>query len=148
MRPSNWDLQLPGQAKAILVDLDGTLALRQGRSPYDWDSVLDDDVNDAVVAVVRAVADAGYAIVVVSGRDEVCRDSSVQWLDQYLSRPYALLMRAHGDNRRDEVVKSEMWQAVQAQGYDVRMAFDDRNRCVDLWRSLGIPTFQVAEGDF
>lgn len=134
--------------KAILVDLDGTLALRQDRSPYDWGSVLGDAINEPVVEVVRAVADLGYAIVIVSGRDEVCREESTLWLNQHLSRPFDLLMRLHGDNRRDEVVKAEMWQVVQSRGYDVQMAFDDRDRCVNLWRSLGIPTFQVAEGDF
>jgi hypothetical protein len=28
------------------------------------------------------------------------------------------------------------------------LIFDDRDRVVAMWRSLGIPCFQVAKGDF
>ena len=31
---------------------------------------------------------------------------------------------------------------------DVFLVFDDRDRVVKLWRSLGLTTFQVADGDF
>lgn len=137
-----------GRSPAVLVDLDGTLALRQGRSPFDWDKVETDVANMPVIVVVQALADAGFAIVVVSGRDAVCRDDSAQWLRNNLQRPFTLHMRVSGDNRRDEVVKREMWETQIEEKHVVTLAFDDRDRCVKLWRSLGIPTFQVAEGDF
>ena len=28
------------------------------------------------------------------------------------------------------------------------LIFDDRNKVVKMWRELGLPVFQVAEGDF
>ena len=31
---------------------------------------------------------------------------------------------------------------------DVFLVVDDRNKVVDMWRSLGLTVFQVAEGDF
>ena len=31
---------------------------------------------------------------------------------------------------------------------DVFLVVDDRDRVVKLWRSLGLTTFQVADGDF
>ena len=31
---------------------------------------------------------------------------------------------------------------------DVFAVFDDRNQVVDMWRSNGLTTFQVADGDF
>ena len=133
---------------AILVDLDGTLALRGSRSPYDWASVSSDTVNEPVMEIVKLLADASYTIIVVSGRDEVCRDDSVQWLDEHLGKQYLLLMRSRGDNRRDELVKAEFWQWITAQGFQVKLALDDRNRCVDLWRAFGVTTLQVAPGDF
>lgn len=120
----------------------------QRRSPFDWDQVGTDAANAPVIAVAQALADAGYAIVVVSGRDAVCRTDSEQWLRENLQRPFTLYMRAGGDYRRDEVVKRELWETHIKGKQDVRLAFDDRDRCVKLWRSLGIPTFQVAEGDF
>jgi len=32
--------------------------------------------------------------------------------------------------------------------HDVFLVVDDRNKVVDMWRSLNLPVFQVAEGDF
>lgn len=147
-KDSGGSASAAGRPPAVLVDLDGTLALRQGRSPFEWDTVATDAANTSVIAVVQALADAGFAIVVVSGRDAVCREDSAQWLRDNLQRPFTLYMRASGDNRRDEVVKREMWETHIRNRHAVSMAFDDRDRCVALWRSLGIPTLQVADGDF
>ena len=32
--------------------------------------------------------------------------------------------------------------------YNVHFVLDDRQQVVDMWRSLGLTVFQVAEGDF
>jgi len=133
---------------AILVDLDGTLALRNERSPFDWHRVSEDSANVPIIDVIQALADKGLVIIVVSGRDEVCRGDSTDWLARYLQRPFILLMRRCGDNRRDEEVKREMWDEHIHPHFNITIAFDDRSRCVDLWRSLGVTTLQVADGDF
>ena len=129
------DPELPA---AVLVDIDGTVALMTGRSPYDWDRVGSDAPNQAVIAAVRAMHAAGYAIVFCSGRDEVSRAETEAWLELYVDVPYeALFMRPGGDNRKDAVVKRE-----------IVGVFDDRHQVVRMWRALGLTVFQVAEGDF
>src|SRR5687767_6710283 len=52
-----------GATRAVLVDIDGTVAVMCDRSPYDESLVGDDTPNEPVVAAVRALANAGYAIV-------------------------------------------------------------------------------------
>ena len=32
--------------------------------------------------------------------------------------------------------------------YNVKFVLDDRNRVVEMWRSLGLTCLQVADGDF
>ncbi len=54
------DPELP---PAVLVDIDGTVALMAGRSPYDWGRVGSDLPNQPVIAAVRAMHAAGHAIV-------------------------------------------------------------------------------------
>lgn len=41
--------------KVWLVDIDGTVALRGERGPFDWDRVGEDKPNGPVIAVVRAL---------------------------------------------------------------------------------------------
>ena len=132
----------------LLVDLDGTLALRQNRSPYDWSRVDEDLPNAPVVWTVMELMRAGLEVVVVTGRDAICRPESEAWLQRVLGFGPKLLMRPVNDYRADYIVKEEIFLTSIKPYYDVRLVLDDRQQCVDLWRRLGLPTFQVAPGDF
>ena len=57
-------------------------------------------------------------------------------------------MRANGDYRADDVIKAEIFQEHILPRYSVAAVVDDRNRVVNMWRSLGLICLQVAEGDF
>jgi predicted kinase len=140
------DRELP---PAVLVDIDGTVALMNGRSPYDMTRVGEDVPNHAVVAAVRAMHAAGNAIVFCSGRDDSCRDETEAWLDLYVGVPYeGLFMRAFGDSRKDAIVKREIFDGEIRDRWRVIGVFDDRQQVVRMWRALGLTVFQVAEGDF
>lgn len=139
----------PGTPCAILVDLDGTVALRQDRGPYDMTRVGEDLPNKPVIEAVRAMAAAHYTVIFCSGRTEEARMQTEMWLDANYRRPYArLLMRADGDNRADWQVKAEIFDREIRDRYDVTCVFDDRTTVVSMWRSLGLTVFQVADGDF
>jgi predicted kinase len=140
------DPELPA---AILVDIDGTVALMDGRSPYDWSKVGSDLPNQQVITAVRAMHAAGNAIVFCSGRDAVCRPETEAWLDLYVGVPYeALFMRPEGDTRKDAVVKREFFETEIRDRWRIAGVFDDRRQVVRMWRTLGLTVFQVAEGDF
>ena len=133
----------------VLVDIDGTVALMNGRSPYDMTRVGEDIPNESVIAAVRAMHAAGYGIVFCSGRDDSCRAETEAWLDLYVGVPYeALFMRAAGDSRRDSIVKREIFDREIRDRWRVTGVFDDRQQVVRMWRELGLTVFQVAEGDF
>lgn len=134
---------------AWLVDLDGTLALMDGRSPYDWHRVGEDAVNEPVLEIVDALSHPVRPhIVIVSGRDAVCRPETEAWLDEH-EIPYdALFMRPEGDTRKDAVVKLELFRTQIAPRYHVRGVLDDRDQVVEMWRSLGLMCAQVAPGAF
>ncbi|GAA0540150.1 hypothetical protein GCM10010172_21750 [Paractinoplanes ferrugineus] len=139
----------PDLPPAVLVDIDGTVALMAGRSPYEWSRVGEDNPNPAVIAAVRAMHAAGYAVVFCSGRDEVCRPETEAWLELYVGVPYeALFMRPAGDSRKDAIVKREIFDSQVRDRWRVAGVFDDRQQVVRMWRALGLTVFQVAEGDF
>jgi hypothetical protein len=133
---------------AALVDFDGTLSLRGERGPYEWARVSEDLPNLPVIETVRALSHATFSIVVISGRDERCREESLKWIANHLGFEVPLFMRSCSDSRPDFVIKEEIYRARVEPFWNVQLAIDDRQQCVDLWRRLGIVTFQVAEGDF
>ncbi len=140
----------------ILVDLDGTLCERTpedqgGRSPYDESRVVEDTVCRPVLDVITMFAWTGHRIIFMSGRSTLCRIDTEAWLTEHLPEDVeyeALFMRPAGDTRRDWVVKAELFDLYVRHRYRVRLVLDDRNQVVRMWRAIGLPCFQVADGDF
>jgi len=139
----------PDLPAAVLVDIDGTVALMNGRGPYEWSRVGGDLPHQSVITAVRAMHAAGNAIIFCSGRDEVCRVDTQAWLELYVDVPYeGLFMRPAGDSRKDSIVKREIFDDEIRDRWRIVGVFDDRQQVVRMWRALGLTVFQVAEGDF
>lgn len=140
---------VPGAPKAVVVDVDGTVAVIGDRSPYDSTMVHLDTPNAPVIAAVRAMHAAGHAVVFCSARTDDCREATEKWLTEHVGVPFAELhMRATGDARKDAVVKREIFERKLRHRWHITAVFDDRNQVVRMWRGLGLTVFQVAEGNF
>jgi phosphoglycolate phosphatase-like HAD superfamily hydrolase len=99
--------------------------------------------HDDVVAAAQAQAELGRAVLVVTSREFVWRDVSLDWLVAH-DVPYdSLHMRIVGDYRKDVVVKSEILQQITDDGYTVVEAWDDAPAVVELWRDHGITVHVV-----
>jgi len=139
----------PGLPEAILVDIDGTVALLDGRDPWDMRRVGDDRPNRAVITAVRAMHAFGHQIVYCTGRTDNGRAATEAWLKRHVDVPFdALFMRRTGDTRRDSVVKAEIFDREIRHRFLITGVFDDRAQVVRMWRSLGLTVFQVADGNF
>lgn len=135
--------------KAVLCDIDGTLAERVNRKPFEFHRVGEDLLNEVVYEALDLWYSAGYEIILMSGRPEDCRAETEAWLEKHLVAYSELWMRAAGDYRPDDVVKGELFDAHVRERYYVRLVLDDRDRVVALWRKdLKIPCWQVNYGDF
>lgn len=150
-----------------IIDVDGTLARRGDRDPYDLTCVGKDLPNEPVVELVHALMDqvGERRIFIVSGRQDCCRVDTEEWLTRYGIRYRALFMRATGDARKDSDVKFEMflhrikpvvledlmgeeqtdWAMIPLSSFRI---LDDRDQCVKMWRDLGVFCAQVGQGDF
>jgi predicted kinase len=135
--------------RAIIVDIDGTVALMNGkRTPHEYDKVSLDDPNWPVITVVQELS-ATHRVLFTSGRKDSCWDDTADWLSTYFPYiDYELLMRKHDDNRPDNVVKLEIFNQSIRDNFNVKMVFDDRDQVVKMWRGLGLTCLQVAEGNF
>lgn len=139
----------------IIVDIDGTLAHMNGRSPYDYSKVgtdiVDENVRDVVLRyysrdVMMEIPDT--YIIIVSGREDACRAETEKWLQDNRIPYDEFYMRQTGDNRNDAIVKKEIYEEFIKPRFNVRFVLDDRDRVVKMWREEGLKVLQVAEGDF
>ena len=139
--------------KAIICDLDGTLALLNGRSPYDASRAEEDLLNDPVANLIEVYAHQklhDIDLILMSGRDDVYRPQTERWLKKHNITHYkALYMRKAGDKRKDSIVKRELYEKHVKDTYDVLFVLDDRDQVVEMWRKeLGLTCLQVEYGDF
>ncbi len=133
--------------RAIICDLDGTLADTSWRNPYDASQCDKDPPNWAVCDVIEKFHH-DHKILFVSGREDQYRPQTITFLEKNVDEPYLLLMRKTGDMRRDVDIKQEIFDEHIRGKYCVKFVMDDRNSVVNFWRKLGLTTFQVAPGDF
>ena len=141
----------------VITDLDGTISDAEHRvhlvrnHPKDYDTFFAEARNDgpidAVITVLQALRQAGHDIHIITGRSEVVRTDTEEWLRQHEVPFDRLLMRTDGDYTPDDRLK-EKWFRAEYEPSDVLLVLEDRARVVKMWRRLGLTCLQVADGDF
>lgn len=137
--------------KIVICDLDGTLCLFEKedrtqphyRNPYDASTCINDKLNTVVSSIIR-----DRTVILVSGREDKYEPQTREWLRNHNIQFDALHMRKSGDNRKDSIVKEEIYENHIKPHYKVSFVLDDRNQVVEMWRSKGLVCLQVAEGNF
>ncbi len=148
--------QNPDLPHAVIIDLDGTLCIHNGRSPFEYDKCDTDLVNRPVRKILSSimyewnVGGIKTNIIFLSGREDSCKEKTIKWLKETagIDINFDLYMRKTGDSRKDCIVKREIFDAEIKDKYYVEFILDDRNQVVNMWRSMGLTCLQVADGDF
>jgi len=154
--------------KIIICDIDGTIADCSKRLHYiqdkngkkldkpNWKSfyaeVNKDEPIKAVVEMIEQLdfeyINASYTIVFLTGRNEVCREKTYEWLRTNINiSGYPLIMRAKNDRRPDTEVKPDLLNKYLKDNPDDEAAFilDDQTHMIDKWEELGYTTLQVRQ---
>jgi predicted kinase len=144
-----YTTQNPVLPKAIICDLDGTLALMNGRNPFDASRCDEDLLNNPVANVLINYKNLGYKIILLSGREDKFEAPTLRFLENHKIEFDVLLMRKTADSRKDSIIKKEIFDAEIRDKFFIEFVLDDRNQVVDMWRNeLKLPCFQVYYGDF
>jgi predicted kinase len=142
----NNNINLP---PAIVCDLDGTLALNTNRGIFDLAKLESDTVNASVLDCVQNMQRSGFKIIFATGREDTYRKATSEWLRHSCNiKDYILHMRKAGDNRKDSIIKEEIYKNDILPEYYVAFVLDDRQQVVDTLRELGLTVFQVAPGKY
>lgn len=125
--------------EAIIVDLDGTLAHMEGRrGPFDWDKVRGDSLDVKIANLLTTIKTSPYApdaVIILSGRNSVCRDETIEWLARHGIEYDFLYMRAEGDDRKDAIIKKELFDEYIRDEYAIRFVLDDRPQVIRMWQN-------------
>ncbi|MFP5384905.1 MAG: hypothetical protein ACLGHN_02415 [Bacteriovoracia bacterium] len=143
--------------KALIVDLDGTLADIRVRLKHlqgkkkDWKSfhksIETDELHEWCREIMIRFADE-FKIIIVSGRVDDLKEETIQWLEKH-EVPYDVrFMRRSKDHRPDTTMKLEIYEKEIKDKFQVLFVLEDRQKVVDMWRGEGLTVLQCAPGNF
>lgn len=151
LRPKYEVIKDKSLPHAIICDLDGTLAIHNGRSPYDAEKCDTDLVNEVIYDIIERYYDTNKHIIFVSGRQDKVKEKTVNWLNEIFNYPeyqYLLYMRKTGDNRNDAIIKREIFMEHINGKFTIDFVLDDRLRVCRMWYSeLGLTVLRVGDPD-
>lgn len=143
-----------------IFDLDGTLADGRDRlhhiqqSPKNWESYFAECFHDrpisSTIELSRLLKKSGCQIYIWTGRNASTLEATKRWLLMHGVHWDQLLMREESDRRQDHEIKREWYESLVNRAKNVKVlgVFEDRDRVVSMWRSLGLTCYQVGPGDF
>ena len=164
--------------KTIIFDLDGTIALIDKRldlskknrnKKINWEVFFNpenislDIPNPPVVKLLQLFYGDGYKIIILSGRSDRTIHSTKKWLKLHNILYHKLIMRPHEklnhiflNNKQEKIdlryVPDEVLKRIMFDRFikfkEVFLVVDDRSKVVQMWRKLGLSTFQVNDGNF
>jgi phosphoglycolate phosphatase-like HAD superfamily hydrolase len=153
---SNWRWRAePVAGPAIVFDMDGVLSDAAGRQHYldrpfrDWEAFFaacgDDELIDEVARLLD-VLDHDLRIVLLTARPIRVQAQTLGWLQRYELRWDLLVMRDYGDYEASRDFKRRSVDQLRDHGFDLRLAFEDDRRNVDMFHAAGVPCVYIHSG--
>lgn len=141
----------------VIFDLDGTLSCGKHRLHLlpqkdhhlceSWDKFNEACVGDPPISNTIRIMNALFAsrlhIIILTGRSDHVRCETEKWLDDNECYYDELIMRPHGDNRRDYVFKEEVLKEIGLES--IVACYDDNIDLVRYFRKLGLTAYLVTE---
>jgi hypothetical protein len=155
--PPNWtwrDAPAP-PGPAVIFDIDGVLSDAASRQHFiergrrDWHAFFDacgDDPLIEEVACVGQLLDPSLAVVLLTGRPVRVEPQTLAWLARYGLRWDLLIMRDVGDYAAAREFKRDTVYDLRRYGFDLRLAFEDDRRNLEMFRAEGIPCVYIHSG--
>lgn len=135
----------------VIFDIDGTIALKGDRSPYDWKKVGLDKLEKFTASIGQYLDELEDhirpEIIICTGRDGSCLLETKKWLNKVGFQYDKIYIREEGSFEPDWKIKEDMWREIAKEHYIIGM-FDDRLQVVRRARSLNLKVFNVEYNNF
>lgn len=130
---------------AIICDIDGTIALPNGRNHYDSTKFDQDIVNEPVKQILDMFTNGESVldIILVTGREEKFRQATENWLKQNEIHFSKLFMRSDNNQEVNAKVKFDIFQKEIKNNFKILFALDDSTEACKMWKLLGIKCLQI-----
>jgi hypothetical protein len=148
---NDFELQKPLHKRndTVIFDLDGTLADdmkyekhhkgKGGKHPGFAREALEVDTHNKIVEKAQKAKDEGKNVVILTARSAHYREETKRWLHRNHVPYDALVMRPTDQtNMSDKTLKRALLEEDILPKFDVKKAYDDKNKNVKMFKKLGI----------
>ncbi|MET0901885.1 MAG: hypothetical protein ABWZ52_01475 [Acidimicrobiales bacterium] len=155
--PEHWRWR-NGQVEpgpAVVFDMDGVLSDASGRQHLlerprrNWDAFFEAAGEDALIEEVAQLLDLlepDLRIVLLTARPISIQRHTLGWLERHALRWDLLVMREWGDYGASRDFKQDAVRELRHFGFDLRLAFEDDRRNVDMFHREGVPCIYIHSG--
>lgn len=155
--PDNWCWrdQAIEPGPTVVFDMDGVLSDATRRQHYlewprrDWETFFEECGEDELIAEIGRLLeclDDDLRIVLLTARPIRVQRQTLRWLERYGLRWDLLIMRDWGDYMAAPSFKQLTVQELRAYGFELRLAFEDDQRNVDMFHGEGVPCVYIHSG--
>lgn len=140
--------------KAIIVDIDATLSFNTSGRPFYGkgcaEGIEKDIPNTPVCNLVNAMFSDMYKVIIVTGREGTKEiiDATEKWLSDNEIAYDEIYFREEGDYTKGDECKKRIFEQNIKNKYNVQFVIDDSQKCVDMYRELGLICLQPNDGTF
>lgn len=140
---------------SVVFDMDGVLSDAAGRQHLlewprrDWDAFFEAVGEDELIGEVARlldVLDPSLCIVLLTARPIRVQPQTLVWLAEHGLRWDLLVMRDWGDYGAAREFKRDAVHDLRAHGFELRLAFEDDRRNVDMFHREGVPCVYIHSG--
>ena len=143
---------------AVIFDIDGVLSDATGRQHFlqpdtggkkNWrgffDACGEDPLLEDVAALVDVV-DQGVVVVLLTARPVRVQPHTLEWMERHRLRWDLLVMRNSGNYTHSPEFKRLTVKELRERGFEIKVAFEDDQRNIDMFRSEGVPCVYIHSG--
>ncbi len=98
------------------------------------------------MACLLELLDRDLQVVLLTGRPVRVQPQTLAWLERYNVRWDLLIMRNMGDYSAAREFKRQTVAELRNYGFDLRLAFEDDRRNVEMFRGEGVPCVYIHSG--
>ena len=151
----HWREAPVGPGPAVVFDMDGVLSDAGARQHHlerpgrDWDAFFEAVGEDALITEVARlleVIDPGLHIVLLTARPIRVQRQTLEWLVEHDLRWDLLVMRDWGDYGAARDFKRDAVHDLRSHGFELRLAFEDDRRNVEMFHREGVPCVYIHSG--
>lgn len=143
----------PNQPHCIIVDMDATLCFNVTGRPFYGpgasEGMMLDLPNHPVINLVKSYCDTyDCKLIILTGRNESCREATTKWLSANHLFPEKIIMRPDNDYTSGPEQKKFLYELNIKGKYNVDFVIEDSSKVVKMYRDLGLTVLQPNEGKF